>query len=468
MQCANWRTKIGLAVLGAALCGAAQTQAQSGDAILDLLIKKGVINQREANEVREQLDAQAVQTQEVFNKTKVSSWVDSLKWSGDFRLRSEFFNNGDQNAGLDDDDRWRFRYRLRLQLDAALVEWAKVGLRLASGEAAPGDPISTNQSFTDTFKKKPITIDAAFVTIQRPGWDWVSMTGGKMDNKIWQPKFNSPMVYDGDLTPEGLAEQFTYSFGEKQRFTAFANFGQYVLREQSSAYSDAYMLDFQGGASAWFLGNDAKSARLKATAAGGIYYTEHTANSLYGFGDSGNRGNASGLGALTNSLPANFQVLNIRGEVSYLISERPFLGTPALVTLSGEYDVNLNSVYDNLTGYSAQTNELNQTQGWTVQLAFGEAKKKGQWQIAYQYKHLEADAVWDAITDSDWGTGGTDRRGHVIKAAYNLQDWWQLGFTAFLSEKISNRANSGHNMRGAIGAQDSDLLRLQIDTVVKF
>jgi len=36
-----------------ALGGAGMARAQSGDAILDLLMKKGVINQREANEVRE-------------------------------------------------------------------------------------------------------------------------------------------------------------------------------------------------------------------------------------------------------------------------------------------------------------------------------------------------------------------------------------------------------------------------------
>lgn len=459
MPYANWRTKVALAVLGAALAGAAQVQAQSGDAILDLLIKKGVINQREANEVREQLDQEAVKSQEVFNKTKVSSWVDSLKWSGDFRLRSEFFDNEDQ-TGASVNDRWRFRYRLRLQLDAQMLEWTKVTLRLASGAA--DDPVSTNQSLTDTFRKKPIFVDAAFVTIQPPGWDWMKVIGGKMDLTSWQPKFNSPMVYDFDTTPEGLAEQFTYSFGDKKQFTVFGNFGQYVLREQSGNYSDAYLLDFQGGVSAWFMGNDAKAARLKLTGAGGFYYTEHIDNAKYAFGDSPNTGNANGVGALTNSVPDNFQVFSARGEASYLISERPFLGTPALLTISGEYDVNLAKAFDTMAN-SSQKISPDQTIGWTVQAVFGEAKKKGQWQVAYQYKYLGADAVFDALTDSDWGYGGTDRKGHVIKAAYNLQDWWQLGAAAIMTDKISGRSG-GHNMKG----DGSEMLRLQIDTVIKF
>jgi hypothetical protein len=86
--------------------------------------------------------------------------------------------------------------------------------------------------------------------------------------------------------------------------------------------------------------------------------------------------------------------------------------------------------------------------------------------VGYQYKYLEADAVWDAITDSDWGNGGTDRKGHVIKAAYNVLDWWQIGGTAFITEKISNRPNSvAHNTQGVAGEEE---LRIQADMVFKF
>ncbi|NQU10836.1 putative porin, partial [bacterium] len=89
----------------------------------------------------------------------------------------------------------------------------------------------------------------------------------------------------------------------------------------------------------------------------------------------------------------------------------------------------------------------------------------GQWQVAYQYKHLEADAAWDAITDSDFGLGGTDRQGHSIKLAYQLQDWWQLGFNVLLTEKISRRPNTGHNV---VGNRGEDLLRLQADSLFRF
>jgi len=442
------------------LAGAEFASAQSADALLDLLTKKGVISQREANDVRAQLDAQTAAAVEAYSKTKASSFLDSLKFSGDLRLRAEYFDNEDQAS---DRDRTRFRYRLRLQIEAQLPEWAKIGLRLASGD---GDPVSTNQTMTDTFKKKPITVDAAYVTIMPPGLNWVSVTGGKMDLPIWQPKFNSPMVYDFDVTPEGIAEQINLALGDKQQHRVFANFGQFPLKEISSNLNDPFLMDFQAGIEAKFGGSDvAKNPRLRIAASGGYLLTQgltdQTGSSAsYRIGDSPNLGNATGAGASTNNWLGDFNVLYARGEVGVLLSERPFLGTPALLTVSGEYDTNLKGVYGDLAD--------DQTDGWTVQVAFGEAKKKGQWQVAYQFKHLEADAVWDALTDSDFGTGGTDRKGHIVKGAYNVQDWWQLGIAAIITEKISNRPNSGHYMVGAIGASDEELVRLQFDSVFKF
>jgi hypothetical protein len=463
--------KILITALAATL---ALSSARGNDAMLDLLIKKGVITQREANEIREQMDAQMAQTVELHSKGKFASWLDNVKFSGDFRLRAENFIFEDYQ---NNSDRLRFRYRLRLQMDFDFHDWAKVTMRLASGEASPGDPVSTNQSFTDTFKKKPLTIDAAYVTIQPPGWDWIKVMGGKMDMPIWQPKFNSPMMYDFDLTPEGVAEQLQYTFGDKGQYRVFGQFGQFILDEinttaagsKGSNSRDPFMLDFQAGIEAGFGGDLPKKPKFKVTAAAGYMMTHNVNNIDYTpFTDSPNKGNANGSLSYTNNPVADFNVIYGRGELAYLITEKLFLGTPALVTLSGEMDHNLKGNYETLIG-AGQSVDKYQTSAWTIQLAFGEAKKKGQWQVAYQYKHLEADAVWDALTDSDWGTGGTDRKGHVVKGVYNLTDWWQFGCTVFLTEKISNRANSGHNTVGGITPfHGQDMLRLQLDSVFKF
>jgi hypothetical protein len=125
-----------------------------------------------------------------------------------------------------------------------------------------------------------------------------------------------------------------------------------------------------------------------------------------------------------------------------------------MVTVGGEYDRNLADAYDA---------KGNQTKAWSAQITFGQAAKKGQWQVSYQYKYAEADAFLDSLTDDDFG--GTDRKGHVMKAAYNIRDWWQIAVSGFITEKISNRPNTGHNQ---VGFNGENQYRMFLDTMFKF
>ncbi len=457
-------------------------QVRAEDAVLDLLVRKGIINQREANQVREQLDTENAQTVELYTKTKVAGWIDEMKWSSDFRLRGELFDNSDQGSAANaQNDRWRFRYRLRLGIETKFKEYATVGVRIVSGGE---DPVSTNQTLSDSFSRKEFRIDLAYLTIQPPGWDWISVSAGKIKNPVWQPAFSSPMQYDGDVTPEGIAEKIVFKFGPDQRHKLFANFGQFLLEEAGADANDPYLLEFQAGLEASF-GRTPKNPVLKATLAGGYSMTHglgllgvvtseqpgttNVTAIANGFqSTSPNRGNSTSLANIAGARTylADFRELTGRGELVWTPREQPFLGTPCAFTLSGEYIQNLAGTYETLTGAESAT-APDQTEGYSGQIAFGAIKKKGEWQVAYQYKYLEADATWDAVTDSDWGLGGTDRKGHIMKASYNVQDWWQLSATLFLTEKISARGSSAgaHRTRGTAG---EDLLRLQLDTVVKF
>jgi len=440
--------------------GASETaHGQAADSLLDLLVRKGIITDKELKEMKEQVDGDMARAMNRANKTKVATWIDELKWSNDLRLRGEFFDNEDQSNNA---DRLRFRYRLRLGFEAKFVDWATVGFRLASG--ATDDPVSTNETFDDMFANDPITIDLAYVTIRPPQADWVTVTAGKMNNPIWQPSFNSPLVYDGDVTPEGVAEQLVWKFGQDQRHSLFLNAAQFVINEISgSSDTDGYLFDVQGGGDFKF-GKDPKKPVVRAKIAGGFFWTDNADQGVL-INDSPNRGNAVKASGTTTNFLSEFKVLTVRGDLAWKLSDQPFFGTPAVMTFSGEYAKNLTDAYKNLSG--AVTNiSPDQTEGWTGQIAFGSNRKKAEWQIAYQYKHLEADAVFDSLTDSDWGTGGTDRKGHVIKATYNLQEWWQLGLTALITEKISDRLNSGHNMSAPRAGEE--LLRVQVDSVFKF
>jgi hypothetical protein len=303
-------------------------------------------------------------------------------------------------------------------------------------------------TFTGLFSKKPVNIDLAYVTIHPPGWDWIRISGGKINVPTWAPSFNSPMIYDPDLTVEGAGERFGWHFGNKQQFRVFANGGQYVLSELSGDSNDSYMFDQQ-------VGIQAKLDPLTATMAGGYYLTHNLQNvTVAQTPTSGNTGN-SVVGA---NFLADFNTWYGAGELVWQLCESPFLGTPSVVKFSGQYQKNVKSMYEN-------DPPGNDTRGWTGQVGFGDATKKGQWMIAYQYKRLEANSTLDAIVDDDFGAGGTDRKGHVIKAAYNVFDWWQLGFTSFITQKIDGGRTGSHSQPGVVG---EDRLRIFADSMFKF
>ncbi len=463
-----------IAIAALMLQPGAPSAAQTSNAILDLLVRKGVITETEAEQVQAQAEKETAKAVEANSKLKLPPFVKALELHGDLRMRSEYFGvETPQDVQPDDwrylppnDDRLRFRARARIGGTVAFQDWGKVGVQLTT--SPDRDPISTNQTFQDTFTKKEVYFDLFFAQLTPPWAKWFTVTVGKMNNPIWQPHFASPMQYDNDVTPEGLAEQISFTLGPKDEWRLFANFLQAPLDEIAMSTADPFLYEFQGGV-------EAKLGTVEFTAVGGAYFTQSLDD--MGIQNSGlpsasaspNRGNLAGFNPLVGgtTYADDFTVAYGRAELAWTISEDKFLGTPCVLTFSGEYMKNLGGRFedDRFHDTGVEIVDPDQTEAYAGQIMFGKAKKTGEWQLAYQYKHLEADATWDAITDSDYGYGGTDRRGHVVKLAYNMREWWQLGFAGFITEKISHRPNSGNSTRGLEG---EDLLRIQIDSVFKF
>jgi hypothetical protein len=116
-------------------------------------------------------------------------------------------------------------------------------------------------------------------------------------------------------------------------------------------------------------------------------------------------------------------------------------------------------------------------EGYSFGITFGKSGKRGLWEVGYRWKHLEADAWYEEVVDSDFGglrpatftnTGalnaraayasGTNVEGHIFKASYSPYDSLTLGVTYFLAEIIANTPEGF----------DDDIGRLQLDAVWKF
>ena len=123
-------------------------------------------------------------------------------FSGDFRLRAEPTFGGPVDRSQ---DRFRERIRLRFNVEGKLNDQLKGGFSLASGDL--NNPISTNQTLNQYDTRKPIAIDRAYATYTPRWFKPLTLTGGKFA----YPWFNTELVWDKDLNPEGAGETLAFS-----------------------------------------------------------------------------------------------------------------------------------------------------------------------------------------------------------------------------------------------------------------
>lgn len=449
-----------------ALC--AMTTAGSvfaqADALVEMLQRKGLLTTREANEVKEQM-FRDVREQMPGTKLNVGSWLDELRIYGDVRVRYEQFWNRNVVVGnqtLDEQDRTRFRLRLRPGMTAKAGDW-EAGFRLASGDSDGGDAdaVSTNTTFSNWGSKKSINIDLAYLKYT-PGFikngDF-SVTAGKMENPFWE----TDMVYDGDLTPEGFAEQYKYRFNSD--YGIFATAGQWVLSENNTGVlprtndatkgKDAYMIGWQVGHE-WKI----QPKKIELKQAVGFYGYTGIRDQTFGtaaaaplFASAVRTDSRTGRNA-NDVLDPEFAILTVNQDL--LVG---YLGEKYPIHLQGEYMRNFGSLYN---GDDAGYND-----GFKVGFTLGEAKKKGGWQIGYWYEYLGFNAGPSWFSDSDFGNGGTGGMGHIVKAQYAMTDFITLGVAYWNVGPVADFWNNG--ALGALAGQNGiNTERFQFDVVMKF
>src|SRR5437763_3210656 len=143
-------------IAAAVMAAATAVRAQDAGALLDLLVKKHLITDQEAEEVRGELTRDAATT--AAGKWKISVPVTEIELYGDARMRYEVRT---AQAGLPDritpagenTQRNRARYRLRLGLRGTLMDDWFFGLRLETSS----NPRSTNVTIGDEARGGPVS-----------------------------------------------------------------------------------------------------------------------------------------------------------------------------------------------------------------------------------------------------------------------------------------------------------------------
>ena len=384
---------LGLCVL-AGMIVAGTVGAQSNEALLKTLVKKGVITEAEAEALRKEV------TQD--SGGAVPEWVQSISFKGDLRLRYE---QAHKSIDGGNPARNRFRYRFRYGATADLKNNFKVGFRFASGSTS--NPISTNTTMDDNGQNDTLAIDQAYASWSDAGF---TVYGGKIPNHSKTGWFLDNAIIDTDYTPEGAELHYVWDVGSKS--TLGLNYGLWVIDEIETSSHDAYLNIAQAVFATQLTGDTEAQLGL------GTY-------SVSGFALRNDGSVGTG-----NTIGQGFTPIMLDGALSFKTSFAP-------VKLFGTW----------LENQQAEAND----NAWRAGLKLGSAKKAGQWELSYEYRVMEADSTYDQLSESDFGAikgsayeGGTNIKGHIIKARYNIYDNWQTGLSLYNTEPESGSGDSNN------------------------
>ena len=403
-----------------------------------------------ANEVREEVIAQA-KVERWGDVNAVPEWVDRLKWEGDLRLRyqNDRFPSGNptplqflategQVISNTSEDRNRFRLRARLGLNAKVTSSIAAGIRLATGNLQ--DPVSTNQTLGQSGNKYDFVLDRAFVKIHSDETlPWLTVSAGRIAN----PWFSTDLVWDDDLNFEGAALHIDPNAQSSKVWRPFLTLGGFPLQEIEKS-------DTVRAKSKWLLGAQTgvewvRDTNTRAKVGLAYYDYRNISGTRNEFGQDAYNKTAPQFRQKGNTvfqinppnddlyaLAADYRLLNLTGVVDLNVYD------PVHVIVSADYVKNIGfsrSKTLDRTGFELDP----QTKGYMARVAVGMPTMllKNDWQVFLAYRHLEADAVLDAFTDSDFHLGGTNNKGFILGAQYGLDKNAWLSARWLSSNQIS-------------------------------
>jgi len=397
-------------------------------------------------------------------------WLDRFEFEGDIRLRyqKDQFPTGnpsspefnlDNNTSLTNttEDQNRFRLRARLGAKVKVNDWLTGGIRMTTGGL--NDPISPNQTQGASAAKYTVGLDRAYLNAGLA--PWLNVVGGRFAN----PWFSTDLVWDPDLAFDGVAASFTPKINDS--WSTFVTLGAFPLEQTEVSAGNGLVGSGSVGP------NKAKSKWMYGSQVG-IKWTSANQSSvkfgvaLYDFDNVQGIPNTTGSTAYDGTVPAfrtkgnsyfdinrgtgaaekyglasKFRELNLTGQIDLATFD------PVHIILTGDYVRNIGFDSQEIaarTGYPDSVNSRigKQVNAYQLKLAIGmpNTYKAGDWQAFAGYKRLEADAVVDSYTDSDFYLGGTNAKGWIVGASYGLDKNAWLTARWFSADEIVSRSSS--------------------------
>jgi hypothetical protein len=384
--------------------------------------------------------------------------IGPFSFSGDLRARFEPFFGGGATSSAAPEQRNRFRYRLRVSANAKFNSDFSGGFRIASGD--PGDPISTNQTFTNFFVRKPILIDQAFITYSPRALKPLSVKVGKW-GYTWE---RTQLVWDDDTNPEGASESLMWNLKDR------------VLEHFGIVAFQMPVFEVSGGPDTALFGGQIQTRwrltdRVKLTA-DAAFYDYRKADPIAANQNSGlgNFGSGFGGSSFTNfsgtiggvrAFASKFGILDTILRLDVDTGNKAF---PLMAQLNFAQNTracgNLQTFVN--AGASVPYCDPSQRQAYMGEVNLGQTHEKGDMRFTYKFARIERDAVVSAFNFSDFRQP-TNVASHWIEYFYQAESNITLGFTGLIGRQLHAPISST-----TYSPDERWLKRLQFDVIYKF
>ena len=401
--------------------------------------------------------------------------VGRFRFNGDVRVRGETFSQ-DGVA-----DRNRARIRVRFGFDGKLNDDFIAGVSLATG--ALGDPTSTNESLTNFFDRKTISLDRGYITYNPVAHKWVSLTGGKFAF-TWN---RTPMTFDSDINPEGFSEKFSFDL-HSPVLKNVTVMGMQLMLNEASGGTDTYALGGQASAKL-------QLGRFWTTTASFTALKFNNIDSLLNasaFAVGQSPGEGPGCKGGVQGFPTSTGGANCVFASNNFTNAATTIGTPHFYSqfLYADFILNnqfktpsarlpLNLLLEFIDNPQAKAHPLgstgavrgdlgSQNKAYMADFSIGQQKNKNDIQVGYAWNRIEQDAVLAQFVESDQRTQ-TNVLQNRIYGLWRVRSNTTASYTYWFGRTLNTSLQNATKSTGvAAGQEDARLNRMQFDLIYSF
>jgi hypothetical protein len=404
------------------------------DDVVDVLHERGLIDGDERDRILLKHRAQVATA-----PPDVPAPLQGLEWSGDLRLRFEYFDYDTDPLGMSTQDRSRFRYRARIGFQKQINDWLRVGVRLGSGEDAQPRSEGRSLGSDEDFDADPVFFDRAWMQFKL-------CDCGSLDSRLWVGKLPNhfrwkygvdSIVWDADISPEGMMLDTTYEPSEQTRlFSTVA----YFINHENAGSKDPKLLAAQVG------GTHQLTEGLELGLRGSWYEWRALDDTFIA--------SATSWGNLTSAFDGKARI----AEVSSFLGFSPHPQWPSRVF--GTFVHNFTADKETLAGWRTD----DESDAYSFGIETGAADRIAT--VGWSYVYAEANSTIAQFIDSPTFDGFTNREGWIFYVRRNLAPRVQLRLKLMDMDAIRTTGGAAGPFVESLAS--SDRRRLQTDLFVSF